>query len=188
MQTESIRYQRAECTDKTLIELFLRQARSGNLAFHDQEYPYTIPMAYIWYKGVFYMHGASEGKKNRLREQNNKVCFTINEDYGTVIGAIPADIGTAYMSVVVFGKVEILTDLDLATEVMNAMLDKYVPNYFQKPMKPEFLDKYRSSLGTRTVVWELKPLQMSAKRSAHDPMKLFFGGRTREMEIELGIK
>lgn len=185
---DAIRYTKAECTDQQRIELFLRQARSGNIGFYDGEYPYVIPMAYVWYQGAFYFHGSAEGKKNRVITAHPKICFTIYEDYGAMIAPVPAGLNTAHMSVIAYGSIEEVSDFEHATEALNAMIKKYVPNYYEKPMKQDFLEKYRSSMGSRTVTWRMVPEDLKAKENPYDPSKMFFGGRTRQTEVELGIK
>lgn len=185
---EPIRYSKAECKDPKLIELFLRSAKSGQLGLFDGEYPYVIPMAFVWYKGAFYFHGSAEGKKNVILQKHTQTCFTISEDYGATIAPVPANINVAHMCVMAFGNLEEEENLESATEALNAMINKYVPGYYEKPMKADFLEKYRSSMGSRTVTWKLIPQHLSAKAHSHDPFKMFFGGRTRESDVEMGIK
>ena len=60
--------------------------------------------------------------------------MTISENYGTMVDPVPAETDTAYMSVVANGLVEIVTDLNEATAAMQAMLDKYVPDYYHTPL------------------------------------------------------
>lgn len=95
--------------------------------------------------------------------RNVNACITISENYGTLVNPTPAKRNTAYMSVIANGKVGIVTDLDAATGAMQSMLDKYVPNYYKAPLSKTHIDKYQSSLGSKTVIFKIKPLNLTAK-------------------------
>ncbi|CAM5703398.1 Pyridoxamine 5-phosphate oxidase OS=Lysinibacillus sphaericus OX=1421 GN=LS41612_12135 PE=4 SV=1 [Lysinibacillus sphaericus] len=50
------------------------------------------------------------------------------------------------MSVIVFGKAQHITDLDEATHMLQEMLNKYVPGYYNRPLSEQHVDKYRSAV------------------------------------------
>ncbi|MBT2573908.1 pyridoxamine 5'-phosphate oxidase family protein [Bacillus sp. ISL-51] len=177
-----VRASHKECTDQTRIDDFLTKTQIGYLGLADQDIPYVIPLNFIWKEGCFFFHGASEGRKIDMIHTNPKACFTVSEQYGTMVSPIPAKTDTAYMSVVAGGTVEMVTDADEGTAVMQAMLDKYVPNYYQTPLSKTHVEKYRSSLGSKTVVWKIKPLHITAKENQLDEQKKFYPGRTVQQD------
>ncbi len=178
-----IRQEALECTDEQRIEQFLRQARTGYLGLTDGGLPYVVPLNFIWENGSVYFHGAAQGKKIVLIDANPNGCFTVAEDYGTMASPIPAKTDTAYMSVMLFGKIEKVTDLEEATAVMQSMLDKYVPGYYDQSLSPSHVEKYRSSLGSHTVVFKLTPDIRTAKENQLESSMAFYPGRKVEMDI-----
>jgi len=94
-----IRQKKLMCTDDKRIDQFLSHARTGYLGLTDGEIPYVVPLNFIWMNGALYFHGATEGKKINLIHANPNCCFTVSEDYGTMVSPIPAKTDTAYMSV-----------------------------------------------------------------------------------------
>lgn len=171
------------CTDDKRIDQFLRQARTGYLGLTDEEIPYVVPLNFIWMNEALYFHGAAQGRKIDLIHANPNCCFTISEEYGTMVSPIPAKTDTAYMSVMLFGVLETVTDLKEATTAMQAMLDKYVPGYYDKSLSQSHVERYRSSLGSHTVVFKLTPRIRTAKENHLDPQLSFFPGRNVEMDI-----
>jgi uncharacterized protein len=178
-----IRRDKLTCTDDERIDQFLIQARTGYLGLTDGEFPYVVPLNFIWTNGAVYFHGANQGRKIELLHANPNCCFTVAEEYGTMVSPIPAKTDTAYMSVMLFGEVEIVSDITEATSAMQSMLDKYVPGYYNKSLSPAHVERYRSSLGSHTVVFKLTPSVRTAKENQLDPQWSFFPGRNVEMDI-----
>jgi nitroimidazol reductase NimA-like FMN-containing flavoprotein (pyridoxamine 5'-phosphate oxidase superfamily) len=77
------------------------------------------------------------------------------------------------MSVMAFGHIELLDDLDQATHAMQCMLDKYVTGYYEKPLSKTHLEKYRSSLGSGTLVFKLICSSMTAKENGEVPERMY---------------
>lgn len=172
-----------EVKDPEKISTFLKQARTGYLGLNDSSYPYVVPLNYIWQDDCIYFHGASEGRKMELLNNRPHVCFTVSEDFGTLTDPVPAKTDTAYMSVMVFGKAFVLANVDEATMVMQNMLDKYVPGYFQSPLPKAHIDKYRSSLGSRTAVIKIIPDTITAKENAAENEKKYYPGKTAAVDL-----
>jgi uncharacterized protein len=178
-----IRQEKLVCTDEKRIDQFLSNARTGYLGLTDGENPYVVPLNFIWMNGAVYFHGASQGRKIDLIAANPNCCFTVSEDYGTMVSPIPAKTDTAYMSVMLFGILETVMDLYEATAAMQAMLDKYVPGYYDQSLSQSHVEKYRSSLGSHTVVFRLTPNVRTAKENQLHPQFTFYPGRKVEMDV-----
>src|SRR5690606_32390160 len=95
----SIRLQKRECTDQEKIHSFLSQAKTGFLGLSANDTPYVVPLNFTWFNGSVYFHGAAEGRKVDMMEQNPQVCFTVSEEFGTLTSPVPAHTDTSYMSV-----------------------------------------------------------------------------------------
>mgnify|MGYP007126056255 CR=1 FL=1 len=66
---------------------------------------------------------------------------------------------------------------------MQAMLDKYVPGYYDKSLLQSHVEKYRSSLGSHTAVFRLIPSVRTAKENQLNPQLSFYPGRNIKMDI-----
>ncbi|WP_256759397.1 pyridoxamine 5'-phosphate oxidase family protein [Cohnella sp. WQ 127256] len=177
-----IRMYKLECTDLIKINGFLEQARTGFLGLSAMDSPYVVPLNYTWWKGSVYFHGAAEGRKVTILQSNSQACFTVCEDQGTITNIIPAKTDTAYMSVMVFGVVELVTDLEEATGAMQSILNKYVPGYYDNPLAKSHVEKYVSSLGSRTAVFKLIPSEVTAKENEAQEGAKFYPGKTQHHE------
>ena len=178
-----MRQKKLECTDQSKIDEFLLTAKTGFLGLADGQIPYVIPLNFVWLNGAIYFHGAAEGRKVSIIEENPNACFTVSEDLGTITNPVPAKTDTAYMSVMVFGEAAAVTNLDEAVLAMQEMLNKYVPGYYDKALASSHVDKYRSSLGSRTVIYKINAIELTAKENPIQLEKLFYPGKTAHHDI-----
>lgn len=172
-----------EVTDKEKIIDFLHKTNIGHLGLVDEQIPYVIPLNYVWFNDCLYFHGASEGRKTRIIRKNNHACFTVSESRGVMSNPIPAKVDTAYMSVLIFGEVTLLENIEEARDVMQAMLNKYVPGYYEKPLAKSHLEKYVSSLGSKTAIYKITPSDITAKENKLNESVKFTPGRTIKMDL-----
>jgi len=166
-----------EVKDQNKIHDLLSIAKVGYLGLADEEGTYVVPLNFVWKDGKIYFHGSQEGRKADAIQTANRVCFTVSKDNGIIANPAPANIGTAYTSVMIFGRVKPLDHLDEATAALQAMLDKFVPGYFERELSQKYVDAYRSSLNSRTVVYCLEPDQITAKEETVEQDQLFLPGR-----------
>jgi len=123
-------------------------------------------MNYVWHNGSVYFHGMGSGKKEDLLSQNPPVCFTIYREQGTVTDPVPCHVDTSYMSVMIFGKAEKMSDKEEAAEVLQKLVDKYMPKYYSNPLTSTFIERYKSSLdGNAVSVYRITPQGMIAKEN-----------------------
>lgn len=170
--------------DEERINLFLSEMETGYLGLSSQDMPYIVPLNYVWYEGNVYFHGASEGKKIEIIEDNPNATFVVSENYGTITDPVPANTDTAYLSVMLFGKVEFVNDLDEATKAMQQLLNKYVPGYYPSALPKSHVDRYRSSLGSKTKVFKLVVTAFTAKENSMIEEKWFYKGRELRMDMK----
>lgn len=171
---DQVRYTQRNCTDKEKIENFLLHERTGVLGMVSDSFPYAIPMNYVWHKGSVYFHGMGSGKKEDILSQSPHVCFTIYKEHGTVIDPMPCHADTAYMSVMLFGKAEKVTDFEEAAEALQRLVDKYMPGYYNNSLTSSFIEKYRSSLDENPVsVYRITLEGITAKENSVESEQLF---------------
>lgn len=171
---DAVRYKVREVLDKEKIEAFLRKVRVGHLGMVDGQLPYVVPLNFVWTNEKLYFHGATDGRRNQVMSTNPEVCFTVCEEYGTITDPVPAKTDTAYMSVMIFGKAEPITDLDEATHMLQEMMNKYVPGYYNRPLSKQHVDKYRSAVfGGPVQVYCIDPYHITAKENSIEEEKMY---------------
>jgi len=170
--------------DEEKITVCLNETETGYLGLVDGELPYVVPLNFAYHNGAIYYHGASEGRKMRIIQHNSNATFTVSQQFGTITNPVPAKTDTAYMSVMVFGTVEIVNDLDEATEALQQILNKYVPNYYSQPLSKNHVKSYVSSLGSKTAVCKITPSSITAKENELISSKAFYPGRKAEMDLK----
>ncbi|MBS4025785.1 MAG: pyridoxamine 5'-phosphate oxidase family protein, partial [Clostridia bacterium] len=74
----------------------------------DDDYPYAVPVSYVYHKNKIYFHSAKAGHKVEAILKNPKVSFAvIDED--TIVGS---EYTTYFRSVIAFGKARIVEDYE----------------------------------------------------------------------------
>ena len=84
----------------------LHRGTSGVLALlGDEEYPYAVPLSYVYDEGKLYFHSATSGHKIDAAERSAKASFcVIDQD------SIRPEKYTTFRSVIVFGRIRVITD------------------------------------------------------------------------------
>jgi len=178
-----IRYSKRTITDQDQIDAFLLQAKVGNLGLANELEPYILPLNFAWWNGCIYFHGADSGRKIEMINANNRVCFSVCEEYGTVADPVPANLDTMYMSVFISGTIERVQEPAEMRDAMQAMIDKYVPGYYSAPLSLQHVLKYRSSMGSATAIFRITPTSISAKGNPHSENMQYYPGRKVEMDV-----
>jgi Predicted flavin-nucleotide-binding protein len=116
-----MRRKKQKLSKERSIEI-LKKRTSGVLSvIGDDEYPYTIPMSYVYSNNKIYFHSALKGHKIDAIKRNNKVSFcVIDKDE-----IISQEFTTYFRSVIVFGKIEIIDSETIKREAINKIVDKY---------------------------------------------------------------
>ena len=169
-----IRYVQRDCRDKQKIEKFLSESRIGVIGMNGDEFPYAVPVNFVWYDGSLFFHGMGLGKKETILSSEPSVCFTVYEEYGTVTDPMPCHADTAYMSVMLFGNVEKVVDFDEAASILQNLMEKYTPGYYKHPLTAKLIEKYKSSFdGNAVSIYRLTPKNMTAKENMANENQLF---------------
>lgn len=116
--------------DDAWIRAMLRSAPTGVLAISGRERPVvnTNLFAFAEDEGAIYFHTAQEGLTRASIEANNEVCFTVSQ-MGRLLPADTAKgMSVEFASVVVYGRAEIVEDVEEARHGLQLLLDKYFPH------------------------------------------------------------
>ena len=89
------------------IEKILNESTSGVLALlGDDDYPYAVPISYVYAPPYLYFHGAVTGHKIDAIRRHGKASFcVIAQD-----DVQPASFSTLFSSVIAFGKIRVVED------------------------------------------------------------------------------
>lgn len=115
----------------------LMRGTSGVLAVSgDNDYPYSVPLSYVYNEGKIILHCALTGHMLDSIARNEKVSFcVIDKD-----NVVPAETTTNYRSVIVFGRVRVLDDETEKRSALECFAERYSPDHEQERL--ELLDKY----------------------------------------------
>ena len=103
----------------------LNRCTNGVLAcLGDEEYPYAVPVSYVYFNDKIYSHSSKSGHKIDAIMKNPKVSFSvIDEDR-----IVSEEYTTYFRSVIAFGKARIIVGGDEWLEGFKALVEKYSGN------------------------------------------------------------
>jgi nitroimidazol reductase NimA-like FMN-containing flavoprotein (pyridoxamine 5'-phosphate oxidase superfamily) len=103
-------------------EEILYRGQNGVLAvIGDDDYPYAVPLSYVYEKGKLYFHCAKDGHKIDGLSRNDKVSFAVvDEDQ-----IVPEKFTTYFRSVILFGKARVVSEESLKRHALGLLVRKY---------------------------------------------------------------
>ena len=104
----------------------LQSCTSGVLAvMGDNDYPYAVPLSYVYQDGKLFFHLAKAGHKLDSIVKNNKVSFCVIKSDDV----IPENFSIQYRSAIVFGRARVLTEDGEKRAALVGLVEKYSPDY-----------------------------------------------------------
>lgn len=134
------------------MEILTNEPRGVLALLGDDDYPYARPMSHVYVDGKIYFHGAMEGHKNDAVKRCDKVSYCVMDKGFRKDG----DWWYTFKSVIVFGKIRILTDKDEKIDKLTYLGDKFFPTH------EETVSEINRMLD-RTEVFEITIEHMSGK-------------------------
>ena len=106
------------------VEDILHKGTSGVLALlGDNDYPYAVPISYVYDDGKVYFHSAKSGHKIDAIQRTAKASFCgIDEDL-----VVPEEYTTYFRSVIAFGRIRIVEDDSEKRAAIEKLAIKYAP-------------------------------------------------------------
>ncbi|MDP4152250.1 MAG: pyridoxamine 5'-phosphate oxidase family protein [Bacillota bacterium] len=149
-----------EVTNIEEIRKIIDKCKVCNLAMVDKGTPYVIPLNFGYtIEGdmlTLYFHSAKEGRKIDILKENNSVCFSMMVE--GMLGHIenPCNSGYYFESVIGFGKVEFITDVDEKCKILSNIVKHQSNQDFS------FTQKHTDSIAiykvtTNDFVGKIKP-------------------------------
>ena len=121
----TMRRSRQELPRETAIEILNRNT-SGTLALlGDEDYPYAVPLSYVYIDGKLYFHSAITGHKIDAIKKHEKASFcVVDQDLVT-----PEKYTTYYRSLIAFGKIRLVEDREEMRRFITKLALKYSPGH-----------------------------------------------------------
>jgi nitroimidazol reductase NimA-like FMN-containing flavoprotein (pyridoxamine 5'-phosphate oxidase superfamily) len=115
-----IRRERQLLSMEDTIAVMVRCTNGVLACLGDEDYPYAVPVSYVYFNNKIYFHSAKAGHKIDAISKNPKVSFSvIDED--TIVSE---KYTTYFRSVIAFGKARIVEG-DERLEAFKALVEKY---------------------------------------------------------------
>ena len=115
-----------EITDSVVLNEIVKQGKYVTIAMCRAKEPYIVALNYGYdeNKNALYFHCSLKGLKLDFIKHNPAVCATVIEDRGYKMG----DCSQAYRSVVFWGKMHIIEDLEEKKHGINILLNHLEDN------------------------------------------------------------
>jgi nitroimidazol reductase NimA-like FMN-containing flavoprotein (pyridoxamine 5'-phosphate oxidase superfamily) len=115
-------------------------------------FPYGVPVNFVYKDDTIYFHSALVGHKLENISYNSKVSFCVVKD----VELIPDDFNTKFKSVIVFGEVTEVEDIE-KNEIFKLLLKKFSKDF----MKPGM--DYVKKSGSSAKIFRIKIKHITAK-------------------------
>ncbi len=120
-----MRRKNQQMPEKESIEVLTRSSYGVLGLVGDGGYPYTVPLNYVFCDGKVYFHCASEGHKIDALKKDERASFCVVERDDVV----PSMLATDFCSVILFGRVKIVSDTEKKRSVLGKFVEKFAPDF-----------------------------------------------------------
>lgn len=122
MKREMRRIKQLLSEEKT-VEIMKRNTAGVLALLDDNDYPYAVPISYVYADGKVYMHSARQGHKVDAVRNHEKASFcVIDKDR-----IVPEEYTTYFRSAIAFGKVRLVEDGEEKKKAAELLGRKYYP-------------------------------------------------------------
>ena len=123
-QFREMRRRRQQLSTEEAVAI-LQKSTAGTLALlGDNDYPYAVPLSYVYQDGRIYFHSALVGHKVDAVRKNEKASFCVIEQDDVQ----PKKYTTFYRSVIAFGRVHVVDDEAEKMRMARMLGNRYNPN------------------------------------------------------------
>jgi nitroimidazol reductase NimA-like FMN-containing flavoprotein (pyridoxamine 5'-phosphate oxidase superfamily) len=136
--------ERSKIKSKEKIIEFLQKEHTGRIATIDKNgFPFVAPMNFVYYNDAIYIHGFPRGEKYDNIKLNSKCGFEVDKELAFLPSYFfepPTDASltdTLYISIVIKGYAELVTDNVEKAEVLNKLIEKYQIEGRYEKLRPD---------------------------------------------------
>jgi nitroimidazol reductase NimA-like FMN-containing flavoprotein (pyridoxamine 5'-phosphate oxidase superfamily) len=108
-------------------EEFLRAGRIAHVAYTVDGQPHILPFLYFYDDGALYLHGVPASATIRALRKGAPVCASVTLLDGLVASRDAKSHSANYRAVVVFGRSEVVMDLEEKRRVFERMTERFFP-------------------------------------------------------------
>ncbi len=149
-----MRRYKQQLPEEECLALLETQPRGVLAVLGDEDYPYAVPVDFLYRDGKLYFHGAREGHKLDAVRRHDKVSLCVTDEGVRREG----DWALTFRSVIVFGRIRPMAfDEPGIEELLRALGNKYNPD-------PEDVERELRGALARVQMLELTVEHMSGKR------------------------
>lgn len=105
-------------------QIFCRNTAGVLAVSGDEDYPYAVPLSYVYLNGKIYFHGSKVGHKIDSLLRSDKVSFCVI-DQDKIMGA---EYTTYFRSVIAFGRARLLEGEEKRVPLVQ-LCEKYYPGH-----------------------------------------------------------
>ena len=121
----AMRRKRQQLSEEESVAI-LKKATAGTLALlGDNDYPYAVPLSYVYHEGRLFFHSALAGHKVDAIRKCDKASFCVIEQDDVQ----PEKYTTFFRSVIAFGRIHIIEDEHEKLETARMLGNRYNPNH-----------------------------------------------------------
>jgi nitroimidazol reductase NimA-like FMN-containing flavoprotein (pyridoxamine 5'-phosphate oxidase superfamily) len=115
-----------EIQSRESIDQIIAGAGVCRLGLCKGDHPYVVPVSFGYDRTSIYFHTASEGMKIDYMTANNQVCFEMEQDVKIIRDEeLACKWGQSFSSVIGFGTVHEITDVQRKTTALNQIMRHY---------------------------------------------------------------
>ena len=144
-----------QVSNEECIRILKSEPRGILSVLGDDDYPFGSPM-YFWYseeEGCLYFHSARIGHRPDALKKHPKVSFCVCDEGYREEG----DWALTITSVIVFGQMELITDVDTVVDICTRLSYKYTQD-------EEFINSELRKFSRGTLLMKLVPEHMCGKK------------------------
>lgn len=162
-------YRKKYACDDEWIKTFLTNIEIGHVATHWDNQPFITPVLFYYdlMNNEISFHTNIVGRLKANAERHPEVCFEASRMGKLLPSNIASEFALQYESVVVFGKIRLISDLEEKQNALSELIRKYFPNVSlgidYKPIAIKELN--------RTAVFKIEIDSWSGKRNWPDKAK-----------------
>lgn len=124
MEFREMRRNKQQISKDECIDILERNTSGVLAVLGDNDYPYAVPLSYVYYDNNLYFHCAKSGHKLDAVKKYDKVSFcVIDQDL-----VVPQEYTTYFRSVIVFGRAKVVDQQDEMYNAIKKLAIKYNPD------------------------------------------------------------
>jgi len=150
-----------DTTDDDWIRDFLLQSNIGHIGTRWDEQPFITPSTF-WYdpeRHEIYFHSNITGRVRANAERHPEVCFETSKTGQLLVSNIALEFGLQYESVIAFGRIHILEDVEEKRRALYGLMEKYFPAMLPGKHYRSITDKELTA-GAENATGQKKPTRV----------------------------